>query len=66
MNIDTTITIGVFVNVVILFVSVFNSWQHMNTKNKILELELRIQRNFVSNRVCEERRGILPKGECEG
>lgn len=64
MTLDQTVTLGLLLNLAVLFGTVFNSWQHQATKNKILALELRITRNFVSNKVCEERRGIVQNGDC--
>jgi hypothetical protein len=52
------ITLGDALTLLVLVVSSFNAWQHLNTKNKILELKLWIKDNFVSRKEFAEYKDI--------
>jgi hypothetical protein len=53
---NMTFTLGDALTSVVLIITVFNAWQHMSTKTKVLELKLWITDNFVSKKTCEEHR----------
>lgn len=57
---NMTFTLGDLLTSIVLLITVFNAWQHMSTKTKVLELKLWITDNFVSKKTCDEhRRGTI-------